>query len=277
MTIDLPKQFAEAACAAAGVPRDPDGYVGASQMRPREDTCFKKHQFDLLKTERAPRSLPFPIALALLRGTVVHAVLTDLSAKLPVASENNVRMVADDLMLSGSSDFMFHDELGAVVGELKSMRPEQYRYLARPVLKHIYQVHVYMMLSGARRSIIYYVPHSNEVEDDLPAMLKRAYAKAKGLGGPLQDVQRKIAAILSDLGEWKVTKKAESSELGKQFVVEFDEKIATEIRGIMADVVAGVDRREWLSKQLDNCAICPHIVPCYREDTFESCDKRASV
>lgn len=277
MSLELPKLFADAACIEAGKPREPNGYVGASSMVPREDTCFKKHQFARLKTPVHEKKLELPLAVALLRGRVMHAVLTELSGKLPVSTENNVSMVADALGLSGSADFLFHPttEPSSVV-ELKSLAPEKYRYLTKPVVKHVYQVHVYMMLSGCRKAYLYYVPHAVEPQDDLVHLLKRAQKTAQGLGGSTGPmVLRRITEILQDLGEWKLVKKPDPA-LGRQFEVPFDEKIEAEIISIMKDVNEGINRGEWLKKNLDNCELCPWALPCFRGDEFNVCDKRAA-
>lgn len=277
MSINLPTQFAEVLCAEAGRPRSPDGFVGASQVRPRGDTCFKKLQFHLLKTTPIERPLPFTLALALLRGTVVHNVITNLSGKLPLKVESDVRMVDEATGLSGSADFIMRsDDSGAVVVELKSISPEQFRYLSKPVTKHIYQVHVYMMLSGARKAIVYYVPHSNEQDDDVLASLKRAHKKAQGLGGPLSGVHKKIAEVMSDIGEWKVSKKSEPTVLGRQFEVEFDQAIADEITETMGEVRSSLSTGEWLPKNLDNCELCPFASPCFAGATMSHCDKRST-
>lgn len=274
--LDLPTLFADQLCKDSGVPREPDGFVGASQMHSRSETCFKKHQMDIIRAPRIPREYPLPIAIALMRGTVLHQVITDLSKNLPVVSENNVRMVDEAHMLSGSADFIMWDaEKRSYVVELKSMRPDQYRFLTKPVSRHIYQVHVYMMLSGVRDAIIHYIPHANEPDDDLLALLKRAQKKAAGLGGDLSNFQQRIATLIADMGDWKAGRRTEPVALGKQFVVPYSEEIAEEIRGIMREVLDGVERRVWLEKNLDNCMLCPYATPCLTGVSFNECDQRS--
>lgn len=273
MVPHLPALFATAIMDEVTKPREITGLVGGSSFGPRADMCLKKLQFLTLRTPMNRTNPPLNLAFTLFRGTVLDELVKKLSAKLELPLEPDVYGKDEENLLGGTLDFILHlpeEDGGLTVVELKSISPDQYRYMRGPLPKHLYQVALYMHTTGARQAILYYVPHQDDVAADPISLLKKAVRGSSGeLQADIEAVVNKYSHLTALVPEVK--------ELGRQYLVKYDQKVVDEILGAMAEVKEANDAGVWLGKQVKQCGLCPHTVPCYANATVAECDKRQEV
>lgn len=268
----FPLLFAKAAIEAASEVRAPSGFIGASALGPKSKVCLRKFQYTVLKTPRNKTNPELPMAISLTRGTITHDMVTGLAERIDeVDLEANTLYVLKDLLQRGELDFEFElpeEDGGRTVLELKTIDPDIYHAARLPLIRHVYQVHSYMMGRGAKQAIIYYIPHLDKPQDDLVTLLRKAERRA---GGEILNVIQQAIALT---GHARPMRPQAPKELGSQFLVDFDEVIAQDIRGQMAEVEKANEERIFLPKNLDNCTLCPYTLPCMKGETFGNCDRR---
>ena len=265
---DVSKMLGDAAIVAANEPRSASGYIGASSLRPRQKACLKMYQFAVLRTPRDPSKADLGLAVRLLRGTAMHDAVTRASRYADGKFEPAVTGRNWDLRIAGEADFLVRhgpdNEL--VVVELKTIDPDLFAFTNKPQDAHIYQVHAYMMLLGAKKAVVLYVPHNDEEGRDPITLLRQAMRRS---AGKLRD------AIETVINEYPLEEKRPPTKaLGKSFNIIYDDVVADDIKGMSRDVLAAVDRKEWLGTNRDRCGLCPYTEPCWKQESMDACDRR---
>lgn len=259
---NIPKLLKKAIEEKVKVPRKGDGFIHASSLGPEKRRCDKRLQFERLGIDENYVNPNLKVGTALLLGSSTHSVVDDIMQYTGLAVESNVHFWSDRLGLAGTADHIIRENSVPWILEVKTIAADTYGFLRKPQDRHVWQVHAYMLLSGIPRSIIYYIPKGELVQDSPQTYLKRAL---RGVDDAA--LRQAIEDFLEKNKKPGSTTTQTTDSIGCQFVVEQDDEITKAIESICTLVDEANSAKKWLDKNISMCDLCPYSKPCWKNLT----------